>query len=754
MNEPLGASRFQIGAWIADPAVDELRRDDQVVKLEPRMMRLLCYLAEAPNKVVSADELLDAVWPGLVVGQNSVYQAVAQLRRLLGDDTAKPEYIATVPRKGYRLIATVSPVNNAAAPEHAAFATTVLRKSARWKSIAAISSVIAVAATAAVWIWQGRHEHVAVEKPAIAILPFADLSADKSNQVFCDGLAEELLNALARVPELRITARTSAFMFRDRVADVRDIGRQLGVTHIVEGSVRREGTHVRISAQLISVNDGFQVWASTFDRPYNDVLAIQESIAKDVVQALEVKLSTASNQRLAQSATPKIDAYELYLLGRYQQQQRRPEAIARAIEYQRQALAIDPNFALAYAGFADAYMATYYYANHPLDDIAKNIEPAIDKALRIDPELGEAYAARGVLRTEQWDLDAAVSDLKRAIAVKPNYADAFVRLGAAYEYRAEPRLALENFDQAAALDPLHVQLHVRRCLTLQNIGEFAAASAACERAIVLQPDIPNALWARSLISLAQGHTDQAIAGYLEALTRAPQRADLHAQLAWLYLDLDLAERARHSFDAAVEAAPDDMAWKLERARLFLTARDTTAFDKYVAAQDLSAVEDPDELLDGALLRLTAGNLANARSLAERATHTPAYRPEKALTDVWLTRWGRSAALTLAQIAQSSGNHALADMYLTEVHTWIERVKRNGQVWHGAEYIRASELALRGDAGGAMAALDAARKLGWNRTWWMRNDPALKSLRARADFIALLRQIDESNAGLRRKVLAP
>ncbi len=752
MNAPPPTQAFRLGIWTVDPAIDELSHDGHVVKLEPRMMRLLCYLAERPGKVVSPDELLDAVWAGLVVGQNSVYQAVAQLRRLLGDDSADPEYIATVPRKGYRLIAQVGEAQEPAAAATNA-STPRTKYPLRWISLLALAGVLIVIASVVLWVWRDDQPEFVRERPAIAILPFTDLSSDKSNQVFCDGLADELLNALARVPELRITARTSAFMFRDRAVDVRDVGRKLGVTHIVEGSVRREGTHVRISAQLISVKDGFQVWASTFDRPYSDVLAIQENIAKDVVRALEVKLSPASHERLGQAVTPKVDAYELYLLGRFHQQQRRPESLARAIEYQRQALAIDPNFALAYAGFADAYMATYYYANHPLDDIAKNIEPAIEKALQIDPELGEAFAARGVLRTEQWNLDAAVTDLKRAIAVKPNYADAYVRLGAAYEYRAEPRLALASFDQAAALDPLHVLLHVRRCLTLQNIGEYAAASAACERAIVLQPDIPNALWARGLVSLAQGRTDLAISGYREAIARAPQRADLHAQLAWLYLDLDLADAARHSFDDAVAAAPDDAAWKLERARLFLTARDTTAFYKYVAAQDLSAVEDPYELLDGALLMLTAGDHAGARLLAERATHTPTFRPEKVLADVWDTRWGRSAALTLAQIALASGDQALADRYIADVHGWIDRVTRNGQVWNGAEYIRASELALKGDVDGAMAALGAARKLGWNRTWWMRNDPALKSLRARPDFIAMLHQIDEANAALRQKVLA-
>jgi TolB-like protein/Tfp pilus assembly protein PilF len=702
--------------------------------------------------VISPDELLDAIWPGLVVGQNSVYQAVAQLRRLLDDDSSDAKYIATVPRKGYRLIASVGAVavpasgEASAAVETAASAAVPAQAPAqrRSRTIAAIVAGLVLAGAAA-WFWQNHRDRPVAERPALAILPFADLSADKSNQVFCDGLAEEILNALARVPEVRITARNSAFQFRDRPSDVRDIGAKLGVTHVIEGSVRRDGSRIRVSAELINTRDGFQVWASSFDRPYSDVLAIQEDIARDVVAALEVKLSEQSTGRLAQSPTPKVNAYELYLLGRFQQQQRTPDSLARAIGYQRQALAIDPNFALAYAGLADAYMATYYYANQPLEIIARDIDNAVDKALAIDPELGEAYAARGVLRTEQWDLDNAVQDLKHAIAVKPNYADAYVRLGAAYEYRAEPRLALASFDQAAQLDPLHVVLHVRRCLTLQNMGRYPDADAACERAIVLQPNIPNALWARGLLALSQGHTGQAIAGYREAIVRAPRRADLHAQLGWLYLDIGMPEGARRSYDAAVNASPDDPTWKVERARFFLTGADPKALAGYLSALDLSDSRDPQVLLDYALMLVTAGDATHAHAEAERAATLPDYHADRALIDVWKTRWGRSTTLTLAEIALANGDRAGAEHNLAAVLDWIDRVEHGGQVWYGAQYLRASALALRGNPDQAMVALRKARDLGWRSGWWMRSDPALKTLRGRPDFAALLRAIDDINA---------
>jgi TolB-like protein/DNA-binding winged helix-turn-helix (wHTH) protein/Tfp pilus assembly protein PilF len=761
MNSATGPTAFRLGVWVADPALDELRCGDKVVKLEPRMMRLLCYLAERPGKVVSPDELLDAVWPGLVVGQNSVYQTVAQLRRLLGDDRADPEYIATVPRKGYRLIAAIAPAEAPSAPSVTAATEAPMqaappprkRSLRRWIPITAVGGLAAFVIGALVWVWHAGNERTVHPRPAIAILPFADLSPAKDNQPFCDGLAEELLNALAQVPELRITARTSAFMFRDRPADVRDIGAKLGVTHVVEGSVRREGPRIRITAQLINVGDGFQVWSNTFDRPYSDVIEIQESIAHDVVQALELKLSDRSMNRLAQTPTPNVGAYELYLLGRFQQQQRKPEAIERAIEYHRQALAIDPNFALAYAGLADASMASHYYLNRPLDEVVKEMNAAITQALAIDPELAEAYAARGLMHTEQFNLDDAVQDLKRAVALKPNYADAYVRLGAAYEYRVEPRAALEAFDQAAALDPLYVVLHVRRCLTLQNIGRYAAASKACERAIELQPDIPNGLWARALIALAQGQTDGAIAGYREALARAPRRTDLLAQLGWLYLDLGLIEPARHSFDQSVDFDPADTALKLERARLFLAGGDLSGLAGYLGTIDLSAVDEHDDLLDAAILELAAGSHAKARSLADRARKFAGYSFDSALSNVWWTRWGRSPALTLAQIELASNDRANAEKHIAAVLDWVERVERNGEVWHGAEYLRASALALRGNTDAAMTALKKARDLGWRRTWWMRTDPALKTLRERPDFVALLRQTDESNAALRQKVLA-
>ena len=589
------------------------------------------------------------------------------------------------------------------------------------------------------------------EVEALAVLPFQDLSTARDNQVFCDGLTEELLNALAHLPDLRVTARNSAFALRDSTRDVRTVGNRLGVKYLLDGSVRRDGARVRVTAQLVSVEDGFQVWSNSFDRPYADVLTIQESIARDVARVLEVKLSPEADRRLGAPPTPKISAYELYLLGRFQQQQRTPEALERAIEYQQQAIAIDPGFALAYAGLADAHMARVYYANRLLAEEEPDILRAVDRALALNPQLAEAYAARAVLRTEQWNSDAAIEDLNRAIAILPNYADAYVRLGAAYEYRAEPALALKNYEAAAQLDPLHVQLHVRRCLTLQNMGRYQPAAQACERALTLKPGNANTLWARALIDLGRGRVDVAIRGYREAVAAAPHRADLLAQLGWLYLDLGMIEEGRAALDHAVEDGRDVPAIRLERARLFLATGDRRALQMYLDSLGLAAVANAAELLDAALLEQVAGRDDVAQALAARALRDPDFHEERLLNNVWATRWGRSDILTLAELALRSGDRAGHERYTKMLSAWIERVIRNGQVWHGAEYLRGALLALRGDPDGAMAALQRAYALGWRRGWWLRNDPAFAQLRGRADFARLLQRMESDDSVMRAKL---
>src|SRR5688572_23773135 len=299
-NEPV-----LIGDWLVDPRDDSLARGAERVKLEPRTMRLLMRLAQTPGAVVSQEELLESVWTGVVVGTASVYQSMSQLRKVLGDTDDPPRYIETVARKGYRLVAKVSAAPKTTSPETGEphpgeTAAPAAGAPARgWRGWwVGLASLAALGVMVASW-WLFVRTATSTLPPSIVVLPFTDLTTGKTEQAFCDGLTEETSNWLAQLPTLRVVARTSAFLYRDRSADVRAIGRELETTHLLEGSLRRSGDRVRITVQLIDTQTGFHVWSQSYDKEANDVLAVQEDIARKVADNLELRITAETDTRFA-----------------------------------------------------------------------------------------------------------------------------------------------------------------------------------------------------------------------------------------------------------------------------------------------------------------------------------------------------------------------------------------------------------------------------------------------------------------------
>jgi transcriptional activator of cad operon len=279
----------QIGDWLVNPALDTLCRGAETHKLEPRMMRLLLHLANSAGAVVSVNLLLNEVWTGVVVAPASVYQAVSQLRKLLGDVGPDPTYIATVPRRGYRLVAPVHP----GAAEAMSLTTDVVSFAPpvrRWVAmVLGTVSVLAFILTGSLIWGPAPIEWTA----SIAILPFIDLTADKTEQSFCDGLTEELSSRLSQIPTLRVTARTSAFAFRGQDEDVRRIGKALDTDHILEGSVRRSGNHLRVTVQLIDARNGYHLWSVNYDRAADDAINVQDDISRSVAEHLQADFGIA-----------------------------------------------------------------------------------------------------------------------------------------------------------------------------------------------------------------------------------------------------------------------------------------------------------------------------------------------------------------------------------------------------------------------------------------------------------------------------
>lgn len=272
---------LRIGDWFVNPASGEIARGDERIRLEARTMRLLLCLAETPGEVVSIDSLLSQVWSGVVVTPDSVYQAVAALRRLLGDDAKQPAYIVTVPRLGYRLVAPVeSQVDAPPAPSST-------RPNSR--IYAALAVVIALAVGAITYyVVAGRDAtKVAAAGPkTVAVLPFLDLTDDMNEEPFADGMTEELIHKLSKVQGLRVPAPTASFYFKGKQLPLAEIARSLHVTYVLDGSVRKSGDTLRVSARLLRADDGYVVWSETYDRPFDDKLMVQDDIAGEVTSAL------------------------------------------------------------------------------------------------------------------------------------------------------------------------------------------------------------------------------------------------------------------------------------------------------------------------------------------------------------------------------------------------------------------------------------------------------------------------------------
>ena len=361
------------------------------------------------------------------------------------------------------------------------------------------------------------------EHTSIAVLPFVNMSADPDNQYFSDGLAEELINALTRLSGLRVASRTSSFRFRGHETDVRQIGRDLGVSAILEGSVRRAGARVRISAQLTNAADGYHIWSQRYDREMADVFEIQDQIVESIVNTLAPAL-LGEAKGAVRRPTENLAAYELYLKGRHFWNQRSPVVVGTAIRHFEEAIALDPDYALAYAGLADCYSILRVYGWTPPEHSQPRALDAVTKALALDPELPEAHFAKALYTfhfERQWR--AARQHFSDALALSPRMAlfEAYFGVFLATEYaygEAKERLA-----RALDLDQHSSAVHFHAASAAYLMGDLAGAVQHAQRALELQPESLAARWPQTVALTMAGRIDDALAmgEPIVARSRAP-----------------------------------------------------------------------------------------------------------------------------------------------------------------------------------------------------------------------------------------
>ncbi|MBY0234156.1 MAG: winged helix-turn-helix domain-containing protein [Burkholderiaceae bacterium] len=779
--DSLAARALRIGEWQADPVLDELRRGEQVLKLEPRKMRLLMALARRPQQLVTLDQLLDEVWGDVVVTPSSVYQSISQLRSLLGDEASQPRYIVTVPRKGYRLVAEVSEVVAAATPALVAGLTSTPRQAplqpeSEPKRRATDQSVVppvlpaptlppaplaspapsrrlllgGSAAAAALlgsggwWAWQ-RATRMPAGDITLAVLPFDDVSPKALEQPLADGLAESVIGALSRHQQIRVASRSTSFQFRSAQA-LAPQAKQLAVTHVLWGELRRWQQGLQLKLSLYRAVDSEVLWHQVLESPAAALGSLAFSAANAALQALGVAPLPASAAPM-----PQADAYELYLLGLHHQRDAQLEGILKARAYFQRAIDADPGFALAYVGQASTWTAEARYGNG-LSDRAMDAraQPLIDRALQLDPELPLALGFQGHLLSFRGQHDEARAWHERALAKAPHEASLLFWAGRTESGAGWPARALAYYSKAAELSPLSPQIQHMTGVAATNAGRYELAEQAYRRAISLAPKHPNGQWGLGIIGFARGRLDEAVQGYRKALLINPNRALLWEQLAWIYLDLGMIDEAGRAF-AQFQAQSAQPAWaRVSALRLWVCAQDRPALRKAVDALPVQSKER-DAVIELALLRLLLGQPEQAHKTLASVIGLVLADPVP-LVNEWETFLGQHAWLDVAAIYCATEHREQAEPFIEQASSFIERYAKQGNVWHALGYHRARIEALRGRPEPALAALEQAYQLGWRRGWWLAQDPALQSLRELPRFKAVLARIEQGKQAQRDKLL--
>lgn len=420
-------SIVRFGDFELDFRAAELRQRDRRVRLQDQPFQILVELLEHPGRVVLRETIRKKLWPDntMVEFDQSINAAVKRLRDALQDSAESPRYIETVARRGYRFIASVSPQ-----PEKVE------------------QPGVAPLAPAAVWPMEGSPP----QNASIAVLPFTNMSGDPENEYFSDGLTEELINELAHAPGLKVIARTSAFAFKGKQEDIRSIARTLGVGHIVEGSVRRAGSRVRIGAQLIAAKDGTHVWSERYDREMADIFALQDDIAQAIATALRLHLTGKSRQY-----RPSLPAYEAYLKARNCLAAFTRESLPQSKDLFEQVIRLDPDFALAHSGFAMALVVLVLPGITSAHIAMPLARAAATRALDIDPECQEAHAALGMVAAlYEFDWDEAGRRFRLATARAP--AAPYIRWYLSFSYllpMGQARESVQECMRGLEDDPLN-----------------------------------------------------------------------------------------------------------------------------------------------------------------------------------------------------------------------------------------------------------------------------------------------------------
>ncbi len=511
---------FRFGPFELRPRTRELFKGKTKLKLRPQPFQILEILLKHPGELVTREELRFRVWAAdtHVDFEHGLNASVKELRGVLSDSAIKPRYIETLPKLGYRIIVPVAveeprlePASNApaipagtveagealAAIRHGWMA--VVARMGRWPAVAGILGLLILALGGyAQWSRLRERQVRNVGRLMLAVLPFENLAGDEEQDYFSDGLTEEMISQLGGLDPQRlgVIARTSVMQYRKSQEPLEQIGRELGVQYVLEGSVRREAEKVRVSAQLIQVKDQSRVWSQQYDREVTGMLALQGQIAREIADQIEVTIVDQRHFETANGAPlshETYEAYDLYLKGRYFLNKRTPQGFERAVQCFQQAVEKDAKYARGYAGLADSYALMSNYNVGPENELMPKARAGALKALQLDEQLAEAHTSLALISENyDWDWEQAEKEFKRAIELDPNYATAHHWYAEHLAYRGRFEEAFSEIERARKLDPLSLIIAADDGAILYYSRQYDRAIERLRSTQDMDPDFPRA----------------------------------------------------------------------------------------------------------------------------------------------------------------------------------------------------------------------------------------------------------------------
>jgi TolB-like protein/DNA-binding winged helix-turn-helix (wHTH) protein/Flp pilus assembly protein TadD len=559
--QPKGpARRLRFGVFEADVRTGELTKHGKRLRLQQQPFQLLIMLLEKPGELVTREELSTGLWPQTIVDfDHGLNKAIGKIREALGDSSENPRFVETVARRGYRFLADVVVVDEAqprppagdlashgdsGSPGPADAGTALRQRTGAWKPIGFGLALVLAASLS--WILYPRSQPTPAIR-SLAVLPLENLSGDPTQDYFAEGMTDELITRLAQISALRVISRTSVMAYKSVRRSLPEIARELNVDAVVEGSVSRSSERVRITAQLIKVPTDTHIWAQSYDEEFQDALALQSKVARDIVEQIRVTLNRQEQAALVKAKTVNPEAYEAYLKGRYFWNKRTPDGLKKAIGYFSHAIETDPNYAEAYSGLADSYALSgdWEYGILSPKDAFPQAKAAATKALELDGSLGEAHTSLAfALDLYGRDWQAAEEEYKRAIKLDPGYATAHHWYAWHLMVMGRKGESILELRAAQNLDPLSLIISADIADALCIAHRYDESVQESRKTLEMDPGFAVAHYQLGQAFVQKHMHDEAIAEFQRAIELSGHSGAFDSNLGYVYAVSGRKEEAR------------------------------------------------------------------------------------------------------------------------------------------------------------------------------------------------------------------